>query len=171
MENSSYKNGHPFRKMRRFKQQLSEDETTDILIRGKTGILAVLGNFGYPYTVPLNYVYEDGKIYFHCAKEGHKLDAVRQCDKVSFCVIDKDNVVAEKMTTYFSSAIVFGRARILETESEILHAAEILGMKYTNDREAVDREIRRDWDALCCIELTIEHMTGKECIELTRNRA
>ena len=65
-----------FRKMRRFKQQLSEEECLEILKTAKRGVLAVLGDEGYPYAVPLDFVYEDGKIYFHCAKEGHKLDAI-----------------------------------------------------------------------------------------------
>ncbi len=82
-----------FRKMRRFKQELNEKETLEILTNGKTGILGVIGDYGYPYTVPVNYVYENGKIYFHCAKAGHKLDAIRQCDKISLCVIEKDDVI------------------------------------------------------------------------------
>lgn len=159
-----------FRKMRRFKQELNEKETLEILENGKTGILGVMGDYGYPYTVPLNYVYENGKIYFHCAKVGHKLDAIRQCDKVSLCVIEKDDIIKEELTTYFRSVIVFGRARILETDDEIFNVAEIFGLKYNEDKEAVDKEIRREWNALCCVEITIEHMTGKEAIELTRMR-
>ncbi len=159
-----------FRKMRRFKQELNEKETLEILANGKTGILGVIGDYGYPYTVPVNYVYENGKIYFHCAKAGHKLDAIRQCDKISLCVIEKDDIIKEELTTYFRSVIVFGRTRILETDEEIFNAAEIFGLKYNEDKEAVDKEIRREWNALCCVEITIEHMTGKEAIELTRMR-
>lgn len=160
-----------FREMRRFKQQLNEAETVEILKEGKTGILGVLGDDGYPYTVPVNYVYEDGKIYFHGAKSGHKQDAIAHCDKVSFCVIDKDDVVADELTTYFKSVIVFGRARVLETDEETFHAAEVFGLKYNEDRDRVDAEIRREWNALRCVEIVIEHMTGKEAIELTRARA
>ncbi len=159
-----------FRKMRRFKQELNEQETLDILKNGKTGILGVIGDYGYPYTVPVNYVYENGKIYFHCAKAGHKLDAILQCDKISLCVIEKDDIIKEELTTYFRSVIVFGRARILATDEDIFNAAEIFGLKYNEDKEAVDKEIRREWNALCCVEITIEHMTGKEAIELTRMR-
>ena len=88
-----------FRKMRRFNQQISLSESIEILEKGKTGVLAVLGDNGYPYAVPLNYVYENGKIYFHCAKAGHKISAMQNCEKVSFCVIDKDDVSAEEITT------------------------------------------------------------------------
>lgn len=159
-----------FREMRRFRQQLSEAETIEILREGKTGVLGVLGDDGYPYTVPVNYVYEDGKIYFHGAKAGHKQDAIARCDKVSLCVIAQDDVVADELTTYFRSVIVFGRARVLETEEEIFHAAEVFGLKYNENRERVDAEIRREWSALRCVEIAIEHMTGKEAVELTRAR-
>ena len=159
-----------FREMRRKKQQLSEAECAQILERGKTGVLAVVGDGGYPYTVPVNYVYTGGKIYFHGAKTGRKIDAIRADGKVSFCVIDRDDVDAEKMTTLYSSVVLFGRARVLEYEGEIYRAAEALGLKYNSDRAAVEAEIRREWSGLNCFEITIEHMTGKEGRELTLAR-
>ena len=155
-----------FRKMRRAKQELSEDETIAILIKGKTGILGVLGDEGYPYTVPINYVYDDGKIYFHGSKHGHKYDAIKECSKVSFCVIEKDDVIKEELTTYYRSAIIFGKARILENDDDIFQAAEIFGLKYNDNKAFLDKEIKRELNALCCIEITIEHMTGKEAIGL-----
>ena len=151
-----------FREMRRFKQQLSDEEAAKILANGKTGVLAVLGDEGYPYTVPINYVYSNGKIYLHCAKTGHKLDAIRACDKVSFCVVEKDEVVPEKLATRYRSAVAFCRARVLESEEEKHSAALALGLKYYNNPDAVEKEISREWDALACIELTVEHLTGKE---------
>ena len=107
-----------FRKMRRFKQQLSNDEALKILKNCKSGVLAVSGDDGYPYTIPLNFVYKDGKIYFHCAKNGHKLDAIKQNNKVSFCVIEKDEVDSEKLTTLFRSVVVFGKAEIMENKEK-----------------------------------------------------
>ena len=118
-----------FREMRRKRQQLSEKEAAAVLERGTSGVLAVLGDGGYPYAVPLSYVYQDGKIYFHCAGSGHKLDGIRNCDKVSFCVIDQDEVHPEKYTTYFRSVIAFGKARILE-EDEKRKAILLLTEKY-----------------------------------------
>ena len=79
-----------FREMRRIKQLLPEDTAKEILARNTGGTLALLGDDDYPYAVPMSYVYADGKIYFHCAKEGHKIDAIRNHDKASFCVIDQD---------------------------------------------------------------------------------
>lgn len=159
-----------FRKMRRFKQQLSNDEALEILKNSKSGVLAVSGDDGYPYTVPLNFVYADGKIYFHCAKSGHKLDAVRANDKVSFCVIDKNEVDAEKLTTLFKSVVVFGRAKIMSDTEKIKSAMTVFGLKYNNDVAAVEKEIQREWSGLCCVEITIEHITGKQAIELVKRK-
>ena len=159
-----------FREMRRKLQQLPQEECERILREGKTAVLALTGDDGYPYAVPVNYVYDGGKIYFHCAKTGHKLDALRRCEKVSVCVVDRDDVAPERLATDYMSVIVFGRARILEDDEEIYRAVEVFGLKYNPDREAVQREIRREWDALCCVEITIDHMTGKEGKELARQR-
>lgn len=160
-----------FRAMRRIRQQLPEEETVRILKEGKTGVLGVLGDDGYPYTVPVNYVYAGGRIYLHGAGSGHKADAIRRCGKVSFCVVEEDRVVKEELTTYFRSVILFGRARILEEEKEIRLAAKRLGLKYNDDPELVEREITREWKALTCMEIVVEHMTGKEAIELVRLRS
>ena len=159
-----------FREMRRKLQQLPQEECERILREGKTAVLALAGDDGYPYAVPVNYVYDGGKIYFHCAKTGHKLDALRRCEKVSMCVVDRDDVAPERLATDYMSVIVFGRARILEDDEEIYRAVEVFGLKYNPDREAVAREIRREWDALCCVEITVDHMTGKEGKELARQR-
>lgn len=102
-----------FREMRRSKQALTAEEVAEILKRNTSGVLAVSGDGGYPYAVPLSYVYLDSKLYFHCAGTGHKLDSILKDDKVSFCVIDQDQVVGEEYTTYFRSVVAFGRARVL----------------------------------------------------------
>lgn len=159
-----------FRKMRRFKQQLTEDEAVKILKNCKSGVLAVNGDDGYPYTVPLNFVYTDSKIYFHCAKSGHKLDAIKNNSKVSFCVIAEDKVDSEKLTTLFKSVIIFGKAKIMENEAEIKSVMTAFGLKYSNDINAVEKEIQREWNGLCCVEIEIEHITGKQAIELLRSK-
>ena len=97
-----------FRPMRRNRQQLSEEESIEILQKATSGVLALLGDNGYPYAVPISYVYADGKIYFHSALSGHKVDAIRSCDKASFCVIEQDDVQPKKYTTFFRSVIAFG---------------------------------------------------------------
>lgn len=158
-----------FREMRRKKQVLSLAESVRVLNRGTSGVLAVSGDDGYPYAVPLSYVYHDNKIYFHCATSGHKLDAIAGNEKVSFCVIDKDQVVPDEYTTYFRSVIIFGRARILNDEEEKRSALEILAKKYSPDHEQGRlQEIVKEFNHVCLIELAIEHMTGKEAIELAK---
>lgn len=160
-----------FRKMRRYTQQLPDNEALEILRNSSAGTLAVLGDEGYPYAVPLSYVYAEGKIYFHCAKEGHKIDAIKSCEKASFCVIAEDNVVAEEFTTYFKSVIAFGRIRILEEAGEIRSAIEILSDKYSPVGEELrNKEIESSLSRLCMLEFTIEHLTGKEAKELRAKR-
>ena len=153
-------------------QELSREECEAILKEGTSGVLALLGDGDYPYAVPLSYVYEDGKIYFHCAKAGHKLDAIRRQEKASFCVIGQDQILPEKFTTCFSSVIVFGKVRILEEEGEIRSAAAKLAEKYSpqESEEAVQKEIEKEYPALCMLELVTEHMSGKQGIELVREK-
>jgi len=158
-----------FRPMRRFKQQLSDPRCVEILQRNTHGVLAVLGDEGYPYAVPLSYHYIDGKIFFHCAASGHKLDAVRACDKVSFCVVDKDEPVAEKLTTYFRSVIAFGRVREIVDTEEKREAVMALSRRYfTGVEDKIQKEAAGSLKNLCMLELSIEHMSGKEAIELVK---
>ena len=154
--------------MRRKKQALSPAACDAILQAGTSGVLALSGADGQPYAVPLSYVYHEGKIYFHCAKAGHKLDLLDQNPKVSFCVIGQDQVVPEKYTTYYRSVILFGTVRRLTAGEEKRAAILALARRYSPDEpaEKVDAEIARYWDALCMLELTPDHITGKECIEL-----
>lgn len=161
-----------FRKMRRFKQELSHDECLKILNNNTSGVLALLGDENYPYALPMSYVYWNNKIYFHSAKSGHKIDAILNHSKASFCIIDQDQVQSEEYTTYFRSVIAFGNCRLLENQEEIEKAIQVLAMKYypTDNKEHRNAMIQRDSKQMCMIELTIEHMSGKEAIELVRNK-
>ena len=162
-----------FRAMRRKRQQLSEKECRAVLERGTSGVLAVSGDDGYPYAVPLSYVYTEGKLFFHCAKSGHKIDAIMRSGKASFCVVDQDQIVPEEYTTYFRSVIAFGTVRILEDDNEKREAVRMLAVKYAPDDSEENREqaIEREWKPLCMLEMKIEHMTGKEAIELAVKKA
>ncbi len=115
-----------FRDMRRKRQQLSVEESIGILQKATSGTLALLGDNGYPYAVPISYVYSEGKLYFHSALTGHKVDAIKSHDKASFCVIDNDDVKPHEYTTYFRSVIAFGRIHIIEDEVEKLDIARLL---------------------------------------------
>ena len=161
-----------FRAMRRKKQELPETETIAMLQSCTSGVLALHGDDDYPYAVPLSFAYEDGKLFFHCAQAGHKLDALERSEKASFCVIATDDVVQSAFTTHFRSAIAFGRARVLTEDGEKRHALECLAQKYSPDYlEAADSEIDGAWKRVCAIELAIEHLTGKAAIEITNERA
>ncbi len=161
-----------FREMRRKRQALSTEECLDIINRGTSGILAVSGDNNYPYAVPLSYVYHDNKIFFHGAKTGHKLDAVAQNEKVSFCIIDQDQVVPDEYTTYFRSVIIFGKARIIDDENEKMNAINMLALRYAPNHDEIRRHqaIEKEYKAMSMIELTIEHMSGKEAIELVKQK-
>ena len=154
--------------MRRKKQALDPAACDAILQAGTSGVLALSGADGQPYAVPLSYVYHAGKLYFHCAKAGYKLDLLAQNPKASFCVIGQDQVVPEKYTTHFRSVIVFGTVRELTDPAEKRAAIEALARRYAPDEpaESVDAEIARYWDRLCMLELTPSRITGKQCIEL-----
>ena len=161
-----------FQTMRRKRQELSRENTAAILERRASGVLALAEEGGFPYAVPLSYVYTGDKLYFHCAKSGHKLELIRQNLKASFCVVDQDQIVPEEYTTYFRSAIVFGRMQVVEDEGEKRTAIEKLSKKYSPEHteERRNKAIGKDWKPLCILRLTIEHMTGKEAIELVRAR-
>ena len=159
-----------FREMRRKRQQLSGEESIGILQKVTSGTLALLGDNDYPYAVPISYVYYDGKLYFHSALSGHKVDAIRQCDKASFCVIEQDDVQPEKYTTFFRSVIAFGRIHIIEDETEKLEMARMLGNRYNpNNDESLQKELESGLSRMLMIRFDIEHMTGKEAIELVKH--
>jgi len=161
-----------FRDMRRKKQLLSEAETIEILQSCTSGVLAVTGDNDYPYAVPLSYAYKDGKLFFHFAKAGHKIDGIEKNNKVSFCVIKTDDVIQKTFTTHFRSVIVFGTARILTEDSEKKYALECLVEKYSPDYIAEGQsEIERDWNRVCAAEIKIEHVTEKAAIEIINNKA
>ena len=160
-----------FRTMRRSKQQLPREAAVEILQKNTCGTLALLGDEDYPYAVPMSYVYSDGKLYFHSADTGHKIDAVARHEKASFCVIDQDLIVPEKYTTYFRSVIAFGKIRRVEDPEEMGRIATALAMKYSPDyEEGIQKEVRSSLHHMAILELTIEHMTAKESIELVKAR-
>ena len=154
--------------IRRGRQALGPAACDAILQKGTSGVLALCGASGQPYAVPLSYVYHQGKLYFHCAKAGHKLDLLGQNPKASFCVIGQDQVIPAKYTTYYRSVVVFGAVRQLTDPAEKRAAIEALALRYAPDETDAARaaEIDRYWDELCMLELAPDHITGKQCIEL-----
>ena len=156
-----------FRPMRRGRQQLTNETCEEILRNATSGTLALLGDGDYPYAVPLSFVYVDGIIYFHSAKSGHKIDAIRHHDKASFCVIDKDEVHGEEYTTYFRSIIAFGRITIVSSPDEKLEGAKLLGRKYNpGDEVGLTYELEKSLAHMEVLRFDIEHLSGKQAIEL-----
>lgn len=166
-----------FRPMRRAKQQLPHEEALCILKEGNTGILALSGDDDYPYLVPLNYLYVEGKepnslgkIYFHSAKAGHKIDAIERDPKASFCVIADDTVLPDKYSTAYKSIIAFGTVRLIE--GDLAHKALFeLGDKYNPHHEdRTLKEVDSAEDRCAMIEFTIKHLTGKESNSYRKQR-
>ncbi len=152
-----------FRKMRRFGQQVSDEECIRILQEQKRGVLSVLGDDGYPYGIPLDHWYcpEDGKIYFHGAKEGHKIDAIKEYDKVSYCVYDEGFRKDGDWALNITSVVVFGRMSVVTDPEKTRVICTNLCRKFTDDEEYLQHELVHALPRVLCLELTPEHMTGK----------
>lgn len=167
---------HASHPMRRSKQQLSIGECRAVLERGASGVLALKGGADdFPYAVPLSYVFvpaddaaeASGSLFFHCAKAGLKLDMLAQDDRVSFCVIDQDQVVPEKFTTLYRSVIAFGRLRVVEDRQRALAATRALGRKYNpGQEEALEQELSSGFSHMLVLELAVDALTGKQAKEL-----
>ena len=152
-----------FRKMLREKQQLPEAECIDILKTQLRGVLSVMGDDGYPYGVPINHYYceQDGKLYFHGGKKGHKIDAIMRHDKASFCVFDEGFRRDGEWALNIRSVVVFGRIEFVEDRETVYRISRELSRKFTSDEDYVENEIRRSGAATLMFALTPEHMTGK----------
>lgn len=152
-----------FRKMRRIKQQITEDECIRILKENPRGVLSMIGDNGYPYGIPLNHYYseDDGVLYFHCAKTGHKLDAIKTCDKVSFCVYDKGYRKEGEWALNINSVVIFGRMKLATDEEKTREICINLARKFTDDEEYLEKELKYSFPNVQCLELIPEHITGK----------
>lgn len=155
------------RKMRRFKQQLTEEASVEILRNATAGVLALCGKDMEPYGVPLSHVYADGKLYFHSALKVLKLDLLAQNNKACFTVIAQDEIHPETYTTYFKSVIAFGTVRIIEDDAEKLRALQLLGHRCNpDDEEGLTKEIAGGFSRCIMLEMNVERLTGKQSIEL-----
>ncbi|WP_019849975.1 pyridoxamine 5'-phosphate oxidase family protein [Desulfitobacterium sp. PCE1] len=150
-----------FKEIRNKKRQLKLEEAKELLINGEYGILATNGENGYSYAIPLNYVYVNDKIYFHCAIEGHKLDNIALNNKISFCVVGKTELAPEKFTSKYESVLIFGRAFIAD-EDEKKKALIGLINKYSSGYEKQGgKYIDRSIQDTCVVKIEIDQITGK----------
>ncbi len=152
-----------FREVARKKQSLSREECIRLLKEQLRGVLSVQGDDGYPYGLPMNHWYneEDGQLYFHSGPAGHKVDALRRCDKASFCIYDQGFRREGEWSLNIQSVIVFGRIRILENNDHTMEMIRRLSYKYTDDTAYIEEEIRKDGPHTLCFVLEPEHITGK----------
>ena len=153
-----------FRKMRRIGQALSVEECEGILGSAKRGTLAVVGDAGYPYSLPINYLYEDGRLFFHCAREGHKLDAIRICDKACFTVIDEPVKEPGEWWYHVRSVICFGRVHLLDGDAKTARLRR-LGEKYFPKGYDIEGDLLKNGPRAEVIEFIIEHISGKRVKE------
>jgi nitroimidazol reductase NimA-like FMN-containing flavoprotein (pyridoxamine 5'-phosphate oxidase superfamily) len=156
-----------FRQMRRFKQQVSEAECVEILKTEKRGVLSLIGENGYPYGIPINHFYDetDGKIYFHGAKQGHKIDALEKCDRACYTVYDGGYLKPDDWALNIKSVIVFGKVSKVNDIQKAEKICRALCSKFTSDSDYVEKEVASALSRVQCLEMTVEYMTGKEVNE------
>ena len=156
-----------FRQLRRIKQQLLHEECIYLLKSEVRGVLSVIGDDDYPYGLPINYWYseEENRIYFHGAKEGHKIDAIKKYDKVSFCVFDNGIQIDGKKGLDYKSVIVFGRIKIVENQEKTLDICRKLSAQFDFGNDYIEEEIKKFAKFVMCLELIPEHICGKRVNE------
>ena len=152
-----------FRQMRRFKQQLTQEECIRILTEEPRGVLSLMGDDGYPYGIPMDQWYcpEDGCLYFHSGPTGHKVDALRACPKASFCVMDEGHRKDGDWALHIRSVIVFGKMEFVQDHAAAIELTRQLSNKYTADAAYIQEEIDKYGHEVLVFKLIPEHITGK----------
>lgn len=156
-----------FRKIRKFKNEINQAEVNELLKTSKRGVLAMNGDDGYPYAVPVNYFYDEneGRIFFHSAKAGYKVDCLKSSDKVCFTVIGNEMIREEEWAPYMQSVVIFGRCQLIDDNQMAMQRLKDFAMKYYPSENMVIDEIKADGKAVQMFEIDIEYMTGKEVQE------
>lgn len=156
-----------FRPMRRANRAISDEAAKQLLQQSRRGVLAVNGDDGYPFAIPVNYFYdpEQGKIYFHGAKTGHKVDALKKSDKVCFTVYGNEHFEPGDWASYMQSTVVFGRCRLVEDAAQTEAKVRELAAKYYPNQEEIDTEVAKSIRGVQLYEITVEHLTGKQIQE------
>lgn len=156
-----------FRPIRRKKKEIGIEESKKLLYDARRGILAVNGDNNYPYAIPVNYLYdeENQKIYFHGSCMGHKVDAIKKCDKVCFTVLGNETVKKETWAPFLQSVVLFGRCHFVEDKSVAMTLLKRFAMKFYPEESMVDEAIAFSGEAVQMYEIEIEHLSGKEVQE------
>ena len=152
-----------FRKMRRFKQKISEEECIEVLKTAPRGIMSFHGENGYPYGIPLNQYYdeEDGKLYFHGARKGLKLDLIAQDNKVCFTTMDEGFIREDEWALNIKSVVCLGRVETVTDHKRALEQCRKIALKYYPTEEAAEEEVKKDGNRAIILVMTIDRMTGK----------
>ena len=157
-----------FRPVRKKANEISVEEAKKLLRESRRGVLAVNGDDGYPYAVPINYLYDEETqvIIFHGSKVGHKVDALKRSDKVCFTVYGNETVETdEAWAPFLESAVVFGRCRLVADRGESDALCRKFAMKYYPTEKMVDDEVATSGKAVRMFRLQIEHISGKKVQE------
>lgn len=156
-----------FRTIRKKKNEISIDTAKALLQSSRRGVLAVNGDDGYPYAIPINYIYDDDaqKLYFHGARAGYKVDALRACDKVCFTVYGNETIKEEDWAPFVQSVVVFGRCHLVESGARATALLKRFAMKYYPSEQLVDEEIAHAGKAVQIFEIEVEYLSGKEIQE------
>ena len=156
-----------FRPIRKKKNEISTDAAKALLRSSRRGVLAVNGDDGYPYAIPINYLYdeENEKIIFHGAKSGHKVDALKKNDKICFTVFGNEMVKEEAWAPFLQSVVVFGRCHLVESQEDAIALVKKFAAKYYPNMDMVNEEAASSGRAVQMFEIQIEHLSGKEVQE------
>lgn len=156
-----------FRNIRKKKNEINIEEAKDLLKESRRGVLAVNGDEGYPYAIPVNYLYEESenKIIFHGAKAGHKVDSIKKNDKVCFTVYGNERIKEEEWAPFMQSVVVFGRCRLINDLEENIRLVKLFAKKYYPNQALVEEEASMAGRAVQMFEICIEHLSGKEVQE------
>lgn len=156
-----------FRTIRKKKNEIGIEASKKLLHNARRGVLAVNGDDNYPYAIPVNYLYdeENQKIYFHGSRAGHKVDAIKACDKVCFTVVGNETVKEESWAPFLQSVVIFGRCHLITDQPTAMVLLKRFAMKFYPDERMVDDEISIAGRAVQMYEIEIEHLSGKEVQE------
>ena len=156
-----------FRPLKSKVNAISEEECLQLLREEKRGVLSVLGDGGYPYATPMNHYYhdEDGFLYFHCGRSGHRIDALEHDDRVSFCCYSAAPPADGGWAMRVKSVVAFGRMEVIDDRGLVCDIAARMCRKFTDDESFIEREIERSADATLLMRFRIEHISGKQVTE------
>ena len=156
-----------FRAIRKKKNEISINAAKDLLRSSRRGVLAVNGDEGYPYAIPINYLYdeENNRIIFHGAKAGHKVDSLKKNDKICFTIYGNETIKEENWAPYLQSVVIFGKCHLVENKDDIISMLKKFALKYYPNEEMVNKEIEFSGRGIQMFEIEIEHLSGKEVQE------